>query len=174
MDLKLLNWRNRNQTIVGHQAAWMEEGLWAWNHYATADHAWAIYFCSDQDETVSFCHSTDAATKCFHKVTTIEHEPWSGSITSICQPITMLGLTQVEAVLSISWLSTISPKVNMATVAMLLTCHRPRLPSSGIMWLSHWFLYHTDSILHIINPSVTLGCTKIVPHLPLLYWWVKG
>ncbi len=26
------------------------------------------------------------ATKCFHKVTAIEHGPWSSSITSICQP----------------------------------------------------------------------------------------
>ncbi len=35
MDLKLLNWRKRNQTTVGHQAPGMEEGLWAWTHYAT-------------------------------------------------------------------------------------------------------------------------------------------
>ena len=43
---------------------------------------------------VSLCHSTDAATKCFHKVTTIEHGPWKFHhiyLSSLRKPITMSG-----------------------------------------------------------------------------------
>ncbi len=65
----------------------------------------------------------------------------------------MSGLTQVEAVLSITTLSTISPKVNMVTVAML---------SSDYYVTINFHL--ADFYINItFNPSVTMACTKMVP-----------
>ncbi len=77
--------------------------------------------------------------------------PWSSSITFICQPFVN---PLPEAFLPIMTLC----HLNMATVAMLSTCHRPSLPSSGIIWLSYWFLHHIDSSFNLSHHGLHKNC----------------